>query len=350
MASYFDKKGSGFYYLKVKRNGEWVPEPTTIRKDSPGALRAIKKLVAEETAKELNGPAKTSGWKWVDGWIRTTYRKKTLQRYSAAWTALEVYLAEFRIFGPESISYKLCKDYPTWRTGVDPDIMKPCNWNTALTELKVLSAIMQEAVRQEIIKANPCYRLGLKRRDVKKKPEITAEQQQVVEDALALLPIEKEWMRDSWLVGMCQGVRLMETAIPVVNIELTPRVNLPSGSFWLTGKGGKIHTAPLHPEVRALAERKIATGETRLVTFPPSPAKEWWKFFRKIGLKGISFHCTRVTVPTRLARAGYSKHLTMAYVGHASETVHDVYVRLGPADVAHLSATLGTKMTDAPKA
>jgi hypothetical protein len=85
--------------------------------------------------------------------------------------------------------------------------MRPCNWNTALTEVKVLSVILQEAVRREIITANPCARLGLKRRNVKKKPEIKLEEQRVIEDKLKTAPA---WMSDCWLVAMRQGMRLAE--------------------------------------------------------------------------------------------------------------------------------------------
>jgi integrase len=342
MASYFEKKGSSYYYIKVKRNGKWVPESTLIRKDAPNALRKIKKLVADECSKELSGPSKGSGWDWVPSWIRTTYQENTLVRYTNAWTAIDCYLELNDIRGPEVVTYKLCRAYPTWRESVDKKILKPCNWNTAITEIKVLSVIMQEAVRQEIIAANPCLRLGLKRRNVKKKKEITTSQQQIVEAALSL-PTAKKWMRDSWIVAMTQGFRLSATAVPLADIDLT--LNVVS----VTSKK-KVHTAPLHPEVRKLAVVAIEEGRTVLVDFPPSPAKMWWKFFRKLGLKDLSFHSTRVTVTTRLARAGRSKQQTMAYVGHASETVHDVYTRLSAPDVAHLGSALQTSFSENPKA
>ena len=57
-------------------------------------------------------------------------------------------------------------------------------------------------------------------------------------------------------------------------------------------------------------------------------------------MKHLTFHSTRVTVVTRLARAGESKPKVMAYVGHASETVNDVYLRLSAPDVADLSSHL----------
>jgi integrase len=249
---------------------------------------------------------------------------------------LEVWFDEHELFGPEDITNKLAKDYPDWRIRVDEDLMKPCKWNTALTELRVLSTALGEAVTRGFIVANPCYRLGLKRRDTAKKPEITPDDQVKIEAALETAPA---WMLHSWTIAMAQGFRLSETAVPIFNVDFTPRPGLANGSLWVRGKGDKIHVAPMHPAVRALALEAKEEGRTNLVKFPKSPAKEWWKFFRRLKLK-MSFHSTRVTVVTRLARGGHTKAQTMAYVGHASETVHDVYTRLGAADVAHLGASL----------
>jgi hypothetical protein len=339
MASYFIHPRSRFYRLKVKRRGKWVQEPTTIHIDSAGAVRRIKKLVAEENARELAAPVARHGWQWVPEYLTRTFRDKTLLRYTAAWTAIEVWLEIHELLGPADVTFQHARDYPNWRTQVDPSLMKPCKWNTALTEVRVLSKVLQESVQRGHIDGNPCFRLGLKRRDTKVKPEITLVQQAIVETEL-LKPEIAEWMRRSWTVAMTQGFRLTETAVPIANIDFTPRPGLPGGSLWVRGKGGKIHPAPLHPAVRALADKVIEEGGTILVEFPKSPAKQWWKFFRRIGLEGISFHSTRVTVVTRLLRDGHSKAQTMAYVGHASETVQAVYNRLGAPDVAHLGNSL----------
>lgn len=338
MASYFLRAGSKFYQMKLKRRGKWQTVPTTVRADSPGALRRIKKLVAEENAKELATPSTRHGWQWVPDFLARTYRDKTLLRYITAWAAIEVWCELHEVYGPEDVTFQNAKEYPHWRIAVKKEIMRPCQWNTALTELRVLSTVMQEATARGYVAANPCFRLGLKRRDVKKKPEITPDQQAEIEAELNK-PETPAWMRHSWIVAMGQGFRLSETAVPIFNIDLTPRPDLPNGSIWVKGKGNKIHVAPLHAAVRVLAEKAIKEGRTVLVEFPKSPAKEWWNFFRRMGMQ-ISFHSTRVSVITRLARGGYSKSQTMAYVGHASETVHDVYTRLGAADVAHLGSSL----------
>lgn len=351
MASKLLRPGSAYWYLKVKRKGKWVQEATTIRRDAPNAARRLKRALAVERMQETSAPHSQHGWLWVPAFLERAYRDKTLLRYQAAWTAIEVWMDEMEILGPSDVTFQNAKEYPDWRVNVDPKIMRQCVWNSALTELRVLSSVMQEAVARGYIPANPCFRLGLKRRDTKKKPEITDAEQKKIEAALVNEP---PWMLHCWTVAMHQGFRLSETAVPVANIDLEPRPGLPNGSLWVKGKGGKIHVAPLHAAVRAIAEKATEEKRALLVDFPKSPAKEWWKFFRRLKMK-ISFHSTRVTVVTRLARHGHSKAQTMAYVGHASETVHDVYTRLGAADVAHLGDSLlagqtSGKSQDAPSA
>lgn len=57
-------------------------------------------------------------------------------------------------------------------------------------------------------------------------------------------------------------------------------------------------------------------------------------YFKKHGMTHLSFHCTRVTVVTRLARAGVPLAQAMAFVGHSSSLVHRLYTRLRPADLS----------------
>ncbi len=334
VASFFKKQGSGFYYLKVKRQGKWKAIPTTIRFSDVDALRRVRRMALEESARELaEERGDLSDWGWVIGFLSTQFRQApdTLRRYLEAWTALEVYLAEKKVGGPAGVTHALCFDYPKWRTAVDPAIMKPCHWNTALLELKVLSRVMSEAVRRGMVTANPCFRLGLRRQASKVKPEVTPEDQKIIEAALKDRPA---WMRECWTVAMCQGFRLSETNCPI------DRIDMKTGTISVIGKG-KVHTAPLHPEVKKLALiAKKAGRKTLLSEFPGKASLHWTKFFHRLGLGHLTFHSTRVTVVTRLARSGASQAQTMAYVGHASETVHAVYMRLSAPDVAHLGKFL----------
>jgi site-specific recombinase XerC len=339
MASFFQHKNSGFYYLKVKRGGKWVQVPTNIRVEHVDSLRRVKMMALQESAKELEIPRGSSGWEWVPGFLRTQFGEvsTTLQRYGEAWTALEIYIALKECLGPERVTHTLCYEYCDWRVSCREHGMRPVKWNTALHELKVFSRILSEAVKRGMIQANPCFRLGLRRRNTRVKPEITHEEQAIIEEALKNQP---QWMQDSWTIAMCQGFRLSETNCPLSRVEFG------LGTISVIGKGHKVHTAPLHPKVREIALRaKQAKQERLLDRFPHKASLHWVKFFRSIGMSHLSFHCTRVTVVTRLARSGASKAQTMAYVGHASETVHEVYLRLSAPDVAHLGKLLDAGVT-----
>ncbi len=336
MASFYCRAGSPYFWVRFQTaDGTWGGKSSGIRRDADGARRKIKQFVAQETMREHTFTEQVGSNRfdaWVPAFLQERYRnEKTLIRYLAAWSALSTYLAHINITSPAQVTYKLCVDYPSFRTRPPKELMKGRSFNTALTELKVLSAIMQEAVRSGYVTANPALRLGLRRTPAKQKPEVTATEQRQIETALANEP---EWMRDCWLVAMRQGCRLSETAVPLRDIDTIQR------TITFRGKGGKVHAAPLHDDLRILAHTANQRKRATLVELPKYPAKAWFRFFRRNGLAHLCFHSTRVTVVTRLARAHHPIYETKAYVGHASDTVHAIYQRLTPPDVRHLGAAL----------
>ena len=336
MASFYTRANSPYFYIRVlKLDGRWGGKPSNIRKDSLSALRKVKQLVASETAKEptQNFNREATWNSWVPNFLQRTYSAspKTLKRYFLAWSALEVYLTEIKSPTPAYITYQKCIDYVYWRSSNNKVLPKACNWNTALTEIKVFGVILQEAVKRGYLSANPCFRLGLKRKNVKKKPKIKKEEIPIIQKALQKAP---EWMKESWNVAMAQGCRLSETGVPI------DRIDIKNKTISFMGKGGKIHTAPLHKKLWNFVKQAIKEKREFLVNLPKHPSKCWSQFFDKIGLDHITFHSTRVTVVTKLALAGYNRQMTKAYVGHASDTVHDVYTRIESPDVRHLGAAL----------
>jgi len=339
MASYYTRKGSPFYWLRYQRpDTTWADKSSKVRIDNNGSVRKIKQIVAEHTMRELgmdrNGQSNRFDV-WVPGFLADQYRNpKTLARYTNAWSAVATYLDYINVISPLQVTYQICRAYPQFRTNPPAKIIRPRTFNTALTELKVFSAILQEAVRRGYLTANPCLKLGYKRTPPKQKPEITADEQRTIEAALIR---QDQWMQESWLVAMHQGCRISETAVPLRNIDLE------TGTISFLGKGNRIHTAPLHKEVVPLVILSQKQKRQRLVELPKHAPKKWHQFFRRIGLPHLSFHCTRVTVVTRIARDGYSMAQAKAYVGHASDTVHAIYQRLTPADVRHLGAALSSR-------
>ena len=143
-------------------------------------------------------------------------------------------------------------------------------------------------------------------------------------------------MRDCFLVAMRQGCRLTETQVPLERIDLEKRV------ITFLAKGGRLHAAPLHPELVPLVRERAEAGCGTLVDLPAQPSPRWGEFFKQVGLPHLTFHCTRVTVVTRLCEAGFSESQTMAYVGHSSTLVHALYRKMRPSAVSALCEALSS--------
>ncbi len=339
MASHFPRKDSPFYWIRYRKpDGEWGSKSSGIKRATKGGLRKVRTMCDQLTAREQEDKDSGNGAlfsEWVLSWIDYNYdNEKTAWRYRNAWTHLTAFFDLKGITHPNEVSYQLCHEYMRWRTDkdkADKEGRRACVWNTAITELRALGAIEQEAVRREYIMANPCARLKLGRRNTKEKREITSDEIELINEKLLKA---SEWMQDCWLVGIKQGCRLSEVQVPMKDIDEK------AGVITFHVKGGKTHSAPLHPDLKPLIKKARKEERERLVTLPDNASKLFAQWFARHIAEGISFHCVRVTVVTRLARAGHSEAQTMEYVGHCSDMVYSIYRKLRPADLKHLGDAL----------
>lgn len=274
---------------------------------------------------------------WVPRWIERHYQNpKSRARAFNCWAHLAAFLKLKKIEHPEEVNYGAIMDYMAWRTDrerCEKEGRRLGHWNTALTEVRILGSIMHEAVSQGWVLANPCARLRLGRRDVKEKREVFPEEQAEIEAKLAEDGVP-QWMRDSWLVGIKQGCRLAEVKVPM------ERVDTALMAITFRVKGGRFHTAPLHKDLLPLVERRRKEKADHLVDLPGNASKLWIQWLGNRGHGDLSFHCLRVTVVTRFARAGVAEAKAMEYVGHCSALVHGIYRKLRPGDVADLGGFL----------
>jgi integrase len=341
MASIVTRDDSPYYFLSFKdpTTWRWRKRKLPIRQGEPDAKRKCamalaKAEMAEAAAMPAQGRTEYRGWSWVPAFIAAHYENLlSRQRAVNAWAALQVFIEERGIAAPEMVTFAHGHEYVAWRQAPTAGSgIKGRKKNTALLEVKIWSVIVQHAVRLGLALANPLFRLGIKRERAKVKPEISAEDQVRIEAALRC--DSPDWMRDAWAVAMLQGCRLRQTACPMDRIDLERRV------ISLPRQKGKEHTMPLHSALVALVEKRRAEGAERLVEMPERPSKAWRLFFDKLGMGEVSFHSTRVTVNTRLLRAGFSTAQVMALVGHSREQTNEVYRRLMPVDVAGPLETL----------
>ncbi len=338
MASIYTRKKSPYFWLKYRdpMTGDRRYESTKFRVDEPDGRRKAKQLANERTRRELEIPRANPSelWQaWVPAYLETRYADspKTALRAKNCWNALFAYLETCQVPSPRHVSYQIAAGFLPWRLSPKTGLRK-VKHNTAVVEVKFFGVIMGEAVRRGFCVANPCRELQVRRVPAKQKLEIMA----VDEDRIwKALETEPAWMRDHFTVLMCQGCRMSEAAVPLQDIDEF------AGSIRFRIKGGKSHTAPLHPDLLPILYAAREAGRAMLVELPTWPAKLWYNFFRREDVAlPISIHCTRVTAITRMLRAGFTPAQVCAYVGH-SEEVNVIYRRLRPADVRALTAVLG---------
>lgn len=210
-----------------------------------------------------------------------------------------------------------------------------------------MGRVMLEAVRRDFITASPLERMGIKRHKSPEKPEATDAEIAAARAELARreghLPIGKRWMTVSFEISLHQGCRLRETSLPLASIDIEAR------TIQFVQKGSRVFTTRLHdglvPLMRELNEAKLE----RTCELPKMASKHWHWFFKGRHDSGhhdegvaprLCFHCLRVTVVSRMARAGVPMAQAMAFVGHADSAVHRIYQRLTAPDLTGAVAAL----------
>lgn len=308
---------------------------TAIRKSDPDKVRRVALALNQVEAQLLNKGAKADGggWTWVPGWMETRYatRPPTLRQYQIRWKWLALFLRLRRLHDPAAVAREDCFAYVPWRqSGVKEKSGRAPGVNTAVSELKLLAMILDEAEARGLVPKNVARRLRIERAQVALKPEMSDDEIRTVFHALKTRP---GWMHTSFFTALQTGLRFSETAIR------RAQVRLDRGEVSIDApKGGtrRAFTIQIYPEIEPMLRAFMASREPALWSLP---AKErdfaslvWVKFFRELGLGHLCFHCTRVTFITRGARAGVPESAMMKMVNHASKEVHRIYQRLADAD------------------
>lgn len=338
MASLFKKERSPFWWIKYRnQTGTIKRESTKYRIGIGPETRKALELKAEYTLRESkSGSVRQSEfWQaWVPSWLELTYggSPKTLERYQTSWRSIRIYLDQIGVFCPRQLTYSHVFEYIPWRIATKTEGVFNCSKNTALHEIKFLRIVMKEAVRRNFASHNPCVQLGIKKDPPPEKPELTDKDIADIRAGLASMDengVRKwpEWMSIAFEIAIYQGCRLSETEVELKNLNLAKR------EITFHAKGGKIFRTQLHKQLIPLFHKMISERRKKTFDLPDLPSKIWWRFFKSIGKPKLCFHCTRVTVVTRLARAKVPIAEAMRFVGHASQTIHRVYQRIGTEDL-----------------
>ena len=347
MASLFKRPRSPYWWIKwINEAGILTRESTGKRWDSVQETRDARKIRASKEITERTATPKVRGEHalstWVQPWLVATHKKETtLEVYLGAWENLTRFFDSRGIRVAAQITREHCYQYLDWRQSMGNKNerrrrRKNVCRNTAIHDLRTLRKVLYEAVNRDMIAKNPASKLRLKM-DVKaQKPCITAEQQAIVEGNA--LP---EWMRISWTIAINQGCRLNETSLPL------DRVDFDNDLITFEIKDGSLHTTKLMPAVKALLLTLQDQGCKKTWEFHRLASRDWSRKLKSIGMP-FSFHSTRVTVITKLARAGVNEQMARRFIGHASSEIHAVYTRLQADDLsACVKAIDGTLQADA---
>jgi site-specific recombinase XerC len=351
--SVYMRKDRDRWYAKIRdpKTLEWRGIPTPYRISSIAGKRNALMWAAERDnlGVENRKLARNELFaRWVVPWLNQHfgYNQHTLNRYLTAWAHLHEFIAEHQLHHPRDVAYRHAAEYLTWRTAQERRRGTKINHNTALTEMKVMSRILREAVRRDYVGANPWAQLGIRRQRVRHTPAMTRDEIEQTRAALVAregaLPVERRWMTVSFEIALHQGVRLSATMIPMERVHLDARtdpekkINLDRMTVFTKGRNGepKVQTLPLHPALRGLMLALRAAGARHTCELPRMAAKEWWKFRRDHGLGHLRFHSTRATLATEFARANVPLQKAKEMLGHKSESVHLAYLHLSAADVA----------------
>jgi hypothetical protein len=345
-ASVYERKDSPYIWIAYHcpKRRKRVGEATPFRKDEHGARRKALALATEKSQEtRIDREERSTDFEaWVPTWLQLHHRQspKSLKAESGRWEQLHGYLYEKGIPSPRHVTYDNAIGYLKWRQDQVKRSGKKPGYNTALQELRFLGRLLKEAVRRGYCIANPLASMGLKKDPPKEKPEITDAEVSLIRRKLK---DEPEWMRVSFEIATYQGCRLSETQVPF------SRINFEAGTIQFHVKRGKVFTTRLHPKLVPLLTKLKSRGLKQTCTLPQMAAKDWHWFFhgrdepghhRPAFLPHLCFHCTRVTVITKMARAGVPMAQAMAYVGHANSLIHRIYQRLLPADVGSAVAAI----------
>lgn len=351
--SVYPRKDSPFWWVKywcpVKLG--WTAKSSGQRRDDPlGRKRAVA-MARELSADALSARsvAPSARWdRWVMPWLESKHRDspKTLVSERNRWEWVHAFLTEQKVHGPQGVTYQTGLDYMTARTSQVKRVSKkhPCH-NTALSELRLLGRVMREAVRRGFITTSPLERMGIKKQKPAEKPEMTDADIAKIRAALKAkeghLPLVSQWMTVSFEIALHQGCRISETSLPLTDIDLEGQ------RITFHAKRAKVFTTQLHPNLFGLIRDLKAAGAQRTCVLPKMATRDWHIFLKgraernRDGLcPELTFHSTRVTVITRMARAGVPIQQAMAYVGHADQTVHRIYQRLQADDLTRCTQAL----------
>lgn len=343
---------------EAQKAADLFEEAANKRKTAKHLRKALNDLQREITGEDLAVPSFDDLGKQFLERKQGESAKATLDAYKGAVKTFSDWLGKR---SAEEISTITAADLSRYRNHLHERIAP----TSATNKIKALRAIFTIAQKQGFIDADPTADLKLVRKatatdeEVKKRPFTVPEMKAILRAATG------EW-KSMVLFGIYTGQRLGDLACLRWNavdlergqIEITTRktgrtVKIPIApplAAYLEGREVPQNRAEfLHPELAALylehgsppvsnqfAEILAAVGLRKKISHRKTKAGR----DGKRGKTEVSFHSLRATAATLLQEAGIPFAVTQEFIGHDSEAVHKVYVKIGEKALKEASSAL----------
>ena len=200
-----------------------------------------------------------------------------------------------------------------------------------------LRKVLNVAVRDKKIQANPVCRLKLARESRGKTRFLSPEEEATVTNALG--PVYAPWARLAILTGMRQAEQF---SLKWAQVDLgRGLVTLPKT------KAGDVQYVRLNDEARQILQ-DLTIGNRSIWVFPSETqethldprnfyGRVWIPAVQRAGIEWVTWHDLRHTFASRLAMAGHNDGTIAALLRHSSTALVKRYAHLSPS---HLNAAV----------
>ena len=327
MASIYKRKGSKYWYVRIKKGNFWTGKTTRFLVRDPLATARAKAYASGLSVGEVSVPQnKNTGW--VIPLIENMQiSENSRQRYLGAFRSIDQFLTlkKLRI---DEFSPMHAELFISWRQEVKKNLHgKKLSRNTIMQEMKILKIIHRAGRLAGRMEGRPMDDYKCKQSPRKVRPAFTDAE---IQKCRLALRNKASWMGVAFEIALATGCRLRECCIPTSCIDLEAKtVTFPCP------KGGvsKAFMVPIPLAILPLLTHIVESGATVTCEMPRKASYRFRRMLDRIGLPNHTFHSLRITKVVRMRQNQVPMSSAMRLVNHSSELIHRMYDRFEMGDL-----------------
>lgn len=185
-------------------------------------------------------------------------------------------------------------------------------------DLRHLRAIFNLAIDSQWIEFNPFSRYKMLKVDHKEPRFFTP-----VEIKSIIEKIKDDEDLEIFKLYLLTGCRESELLPPKFTWDNVKFNDKPNGKIIINGKGGKVRSLPMSPEILEILTRRFNSGMKYPIDYSKDQIyKKFVKgYFVELGLSDVNFHSIRKTCGALLIKNGVDIYRVSKYLGHSSVSV-----------------------------